>query len=81
MKRIKENLLRIGYFLVILFVAFAFNGLLFVQKSRQVEQVDFFEMSLEELLTVEIAMVDEPDVSRANFFEMSIEELMTIEVS
>lgn len=43
--------------------------------------VDFFEMSLEELMTVEIAVVDEPDVNRVNFFEMPLEELMTIEVS
>jgi hypothetical protein len=42
---------------------------------------DFFEMSLEELMTVEVAMADEPDVNRANFFEMPLEELMTIEVS
>jgi len=70
-----------GYFVAILFVAFAFTGRLFVQKSGQAEQGDFFEMSLEELMTVEIAMVDEPDVNRMNFFEMPLEELMAIEVS
>ena len=44
--------------------------------------MDFFEMSLEELMTVEVSFVDEPDASRpADFFEMHLEELMAIEVS
>jgi len=81
MKKIKHNLSTIRFFVVILLVAFALNGLVFVQKSGHVEQEDFFEMSLEELLRVEIAMVDEPDVNRMNFFEMPLEQLMTIEVS
>ena len=42
--------------------------------------IDFFEMSLEELMTIEIALADEPDVNRINFFEMPLEQLMTIEV-
>ncbi len=70
-----------GYFVVILFVAFAFNGLVFVQKYGHVEQEDFFEMSLEELMTIEVALADEPDLNRMNFFEMPLEQLMTIEVS
>ena len=51
------------------------------KKQRNVKcPENFFEMSLEELMTVEIAMVDEPEVNRANYFEMPLEELMTIEV-
>jgi hypothetical protein len=55
MKQIKDNMLRMGYFVVILSVAFAFTGRLFVQKSGHVEQEDFFEMPLEELMTIEVS--------------------------
>jgi hypothetical protein len=37
-------------------------------------------MSLEELMTIEVALADEPDVNRINFFERPLEQLMTIEV-
>lgn len=57
------------------------TGRLFVGQRDVNRPVDFFEMSLEELMTVEVALGDEPDVNRMNFFEMPLEELMAIEVS
>jgi len=42
---------------------------------------NFFEMSLEELMTIEIASADELDVSgTTNFFETPLEKLMAFEV-
>ncbi len=61
---------------------FVLTGQLFEGQRDVNRSVDFFEMSLEELMTVEVALVDEPDVNRsADFFEMPLEELMAIEVS
>ena len=61
---------------------FFLSGRLFVVQRDVSRSVDFFEMSLEELMTVEVSFVDEPDASRpADFFEMHLEELMAIEVS
>ena len=84
----KANILRQkSVFRLILALALIFVPLvvltpqLFVHTRDLNRSIDFFEMSLEELMTIEVAMVDEPDVNRMNFFEMPLEELMTIEVS
>lgn len=70
------------FVLVLIFLPlFVLTRQLFNNHQEMNRSVDFFEMSLEELMTVEIAVVDEPDVNRVNFFEMPLEELMTIEVS
>ncbi len=53
---------------------------LFTERRDVKGSVDFFEMSLEQLMTIEVALADEPDVNRMDFFEMPLEQLMTIEV-
>jgi hypothetical protein len=53
---------------------------LFIHTRDVNRSIDFFEMSLEELMTIEVALADEPDVNRINFFERPLEQLMTIEV-
>jgi hypothetical protein len=61
---------------------FFLSGQLFVVQRDVSRSVDFFEMSLEELMTVEVTLIDKPEASRpADFFEMHLEELMAVEVS
>ena len=56
MKQIKNHLITIQYFIVILMVAFVFGDRLSAQEVGQVEDEDFFEMSLEELMEVPIVV-------------------------
>jgi len=78
----RKSLFELILVLALVFLPFvALTPQLFKGQRSVSRPEDFFEMSLEELMTVEIAMVDEPDVNRANYFEMSLEELMTIGVS
>ena len=53
MKQIMHSFSTMRYFVVILLVAFALNEPLSAQEVGQVEDEDFFEMSLEELVEVE----------------------------
>ena len=76
----RKSLFELILVLALIFLPFVALTPQLFKKQRNVKSENFFEMSLEELMTVEIAMVDEPDVNRANYFEMPLEELMTIEV-
>jgi len=82
----QKSYFRLVFVLVLIFLSvFFLSGRLFEGRgdvSRSVSRsVDFFEMSLEELMTVEVSFVDGPDVNRpVDFFEMHLEELMAIEV-
>ena len=60
---------------------FFLSGQLFKGRRDVNRSVDFFEMSLEKLMTIEVVFVDKPDVNRStDFFEMHLEELMALEV-
>ena len=60
-------MLKMRYFIVILFVAFAYNQQLFAQESGETEQEGLFEMSLEELgeIQIDVASRKESTVSEA----------------
>jgi len=78
----QKSYFRLVFVLVLIFLSvFFLSGRLFEGRGDVSRSVDFFEMSLEELMTVEVSFVDGPDVNRpADFFEMQLEELMAIEV-
>jgi hypothetical protein len=78
----QKNVFRLIFALALIFVPLIFlTPQLLVHKRDVNRSIDFFEMSLEQLMTIEVALADEPDVNRTNFFEMPLEQLMTIEVS
>ena len=77
----QKNVFRLIFALALIFVPLVVLTPQLLVHTRDVNRsIDFFEMSLEELMTIEVALADEPDVNRINFFEMPLEELMTIEV-
>jgi len=77
----QKSFFRLIFVLALIFVPFiVLTPQLFMHTRDVNRSIDFFEMSLEELMTIEVALADEPDVNRMNFFEMPLEQLMTIEV-
>jgi len=66
-KRVWHNLSKVRYFIVILLVLFGFNQQVFAQETGEVEQEDFFEMSLEELgeIQIDVASRKESTVNEA----------------
>ena len=70
----------VAVFLVAIVCLFMFIGGVSVneQKAEKTIPQNFFEMSIEELMQVEIAALE---VSPEDFFEMSIEELMEVEIA
>ena len=77
----QKNVFRLMFALALIFVPLVvLTPQLFIHTRDVNRSIDFFEMSLEELMTIEVALADEPDLNRTNFFEMPLEQLMTIEV-
>ena len=70
----------VAVFLVAIVCLFMFIGEVPVneQKAEETSPKNFFEMSIEELMEVEIASLE---TNPRNFFEMSIEELMEEEIA
>ncbi len=77
----QKNVFRLMPALALIFVLLVVLTPQLFMHIRDVKgSIDFFEMSLEELMTIEVALADEPDVNRMNFFEMPLEHFRTIEV-
>jgi len=78
---------RKSFFKLIIFLALIFSPFaaltpqLFKGQGNIEGTKDFFEMSLEELMTIEVACIDESDLKDStDFFQMPLEELMEIDV-
>ena len=70
----------VAVFFVAIVSLFLFIGEVSVneQKTKETKPQNFFEMSIEELMEVEIAVLE---TSPKDFFEMTIEELMEVEIA
>jgi len=63
---IQKSYLKVIFVVVLVFLpVLTLTGRLFVGRGDVSRSADFFEMSLEELMTVEVSFVDEPDVNRS----------------